>query len=92
MNGDLPKRRRQRKDELFLIGLILLQRKKCVNLKSRIEDSDDTYQNHQTGGEKIHDEFQWVSEMKRADQVLDAEDEKKKRKKGDQDHFPPPEA
>ncbi|MCX5822415.1 MAG: hypothetical protein NTY86_02615 [Deltaproteobacteria bacterium] len=63
-----------------------------MNLKSRIEDSDNTYQNHQAGGKKVHDKFQRVCEMKRTDQGLDAEDEKKKRKKSDQDHFPPPEA
>jgi hypothetical protein len=63
-----------------------------MNLKSRIEDSDNAHQNHQTGGKKTDDEFQWVFEMKRTDHVLDPEDEKKKRKKGDQDHFPPPEA
>jgi hypothetical protein len=69
--------------------MILPQRKMCVNLKSRIEDSDDTHQNHQTSGKKIHDEFQRVCKMKGADQIPDAEDEKKKRKKSDQDHFSP---
>jgi hypothetical protein len=73
MNGDFPKRQRRRKDELVLIGMVLPLRKMCMNLKSRIEDSDDTHQNHQTGGKKIHDEFQWVCEMKRTDHVLDAE-------------------
>ncbi|MBU4370784.1 MAG: hypothetical protein KKH02_10535 [Proteobacteria bacterium] len=63
-----------------------------MNLKNRIEDSDDTHQNHQTGGKKIHDEFQWVYKMKRTNQVFDAEDEKKKRKKSYQDYFSPPEA
>ncbi|MBU1744665.1 MAG: hypothetical protein KJ649_07210 [Proteobacteria bacterium] len=63
-----------------------------MNLKNRIEDSDDTHQNHQTGGKKIHDEFQWVYKMKRTNQVPDTKEEKKERKKGDQDHFSPPEA
>jgi len=92
MKGDLPNRRRRRKDELLFIGMILSQRKMCVDLKSRIEDSDDTHQNHQTGGKKIHDEFQRVCEMKGADQVPDAEEKKKERKNSDQDHFAPPEA
>jgi hypothetical protein len=92
MNGDFPKRRHRRKDELVLIGMVLPLRKMCMNLKSRIEDSDDTHQNHQTSGKKIHDEFQWICEMKGADQVLNAEEEKKERQKSDQNHFPPPEA
>lgn len=72
--------------------MILLQRKACVNLKSRIEDSDDTHQNHQTGRKKRDDEFQRVCEMKGAEKVPDAEEEKKKGKNGNQDHFTPPEA
>jgi hypothetical protein len=62
-----------------------------MNLKYRVENSDDTYQNHETGGKEIHDELQRVLEMKGADQGLDAKYEKKDRKKEDQDHFPPPE-
>jgi hypothetical protein len=63
-----------------------------MNLKRRVENSDETHQNHETGGEKIHNELQRILEMKGADQGLDAEYEKKERKKADQDHFPPPEA
>jgi hypothetical protein len=63
-----------------------------MNLEHRVEDSNDTHQNHETGGKEIHDEFQRVLEMKGADQGLGAEYEKKKRKKTNQDHFPPPEA
>jgi hypothetical protein len=63
-----------------------------MNRKRWVEKSDDTHQNHETGGKEIHDEFQRVLEMKGADQGLDAKYEKKERKKADQDHFPPPEA
>jgi hypothetical protein len=55
--SDLPECRHRRKGELFLIELILHKRKVPMNLKSRIKDSDDAHQNHQTGGKKIHDEL-----------------------------------
>jgi hypothetical protein len=48
-----------------------------MNLKRRIENSDDTHQNHETGGKEIHDELQRVLEMKGPDQGLDTEYEKK---------------
>jgi hypothetical protein len=55
--------------------------KMSMNLKRRVENSDETYQNHETGGKKIHNELQRILEMKGADQGLDAEYEKKERKK-----------
>jgi hypothetical protein len=63
-----------------------------MNPKSRVEHSNETYQNHEAGGEKIHDEFQRVLEMKGPNEGFDAQYKKKKRQKAGQDHFPPPEA
>ncbi|MEI7671805.1 MAG: hypothetical protein WCK00_06800 [Deltaproteobacteria bacterium] len=63
-----------------------------MNLKSGIEDSDDTEQNHQAGGKKIHYKFQWICKLKGANQVSNAEKEKKKRERSNQNHFSPPEA
>jgi hypothetical protein len=59
-----------------------------TDLKSRVDHSDHAHQNHETGGKEIHDELQGILEMKCADQGLDAEYEKKERKKAEQDHFP----
>jgi hypothetical protein len=49
-----------------------------MHLKHRIQNSDETHQNHKAGGEKIHNELQWIFEMKGTDQGLDAKYEKKK--------------
>ncbi|MCX5837582.1 MAG: hypothetical protein NTW71_03565 [Deltaproteobacteria bacterium] len=63
-----------------------------MNLKYRVENSDETHQNNKTGREKIHNELQRILEMKGADHGLDAEYEKKDRKKADQNYFSPPDA
>jgi hypothetical protein len=60
-----------------------------MDSKSRVENSDDTHQNHKAGGKEIHDELQRVLEMKGPDQGLDSEYKKKKREKTEQDHFHP---
>jgi hypothetical protein len=49
-----------------------------MNLKHRIQNSDETHQNHKTRGEKIHNELQRILKMKGTDQSLDAKYEKKK--------------
>ena len=53
-----------------------------LNLKNRVENSDNTHKNHEACGKKIHDELQGVLEMKGPDHGLDPEQEKKEGKEG----------
>lgn len=47
-----------------------------VDLKNRIEDSDNAHKNHETCGKEIHDELQGILEMKSSYQGFYAEYEK----------------
>jgi hypothetical protein len=49
----------------------------CMDLGNGIDHSDDAHQNHETRREEVHDEFEGILQVKRTDERLDAEEEKK---------------
>lgn len=51
-----------------------------MELKSRVEQSGNTHQNHEVCGKEIHDELQGIPEVKSPNQGFDAVYEKKKGK------------
>jgi hypothetical protein len=70
---------------------MLLRFKQGMDLQRGVEDSDETQQHHEARGEEVHDKFQGIFQKKGTQEPFDAEDQKKKRKKGDQNVFSPPE-
>ena len=63
----------------------------AVDLKDGIDQPHQADQDDEAGGKEIHDKFKGILELKSADHRFHAQQEEKKREKGYQKIFPPPE-
>lgn len=63
-----------------------------VDPDSWVDNADETYKHYETRGKEMYDEFQGILKMKRTNERLDTQYEKKKRYHGYQHISCPPEA